>query len=348
MKMKLLRGSYLSSTYEHLNPRASRSGTAIRKRCSCWKKLELIFGVVSLLTLSGKAIGEENPYQRRTFTDETGQEITEVIVPGKPPEIKMAAAAEPFPNITAGVNILQNMPAFTWSYGCSATSAAMIMGYYDNWGYSNMYTGPANGGVCPMNNETYWGSTSYPSVTCGECPLSATHQGVDGRSSIGHVDDYWINYGNGGPDPYVVNGWTEHTPLGGTGDFMGTNQAKYGCSDGATVFYFGTNRLYNFTGCEPGQIDGCHGMRDFAESRGYTVAANFTQLIYPNPVYSVSQGFTFNDFKVEIDAGRPVMIQVLGHSMVGYGYEDNGNTVYIRDTWDHSSHTMTWGGAIAV
>ena len=27
------------------------------------------------------------------------------------------------------------------------------------------------------------------------------------------------------------------------------------------------------------------------------------------------------------------------------GYDDSSNTVYIHDTWDHSNHTMTWGGS---
>ena len=29
--------------------------------------------------------------------------------------------------------------------------------------------------------------------------------------------------------------------------------------------------------------------------------------------------------------------------MIGYGYDDATNTLYIHNTWDHTSHTMTWG-----
>ena len=104
----------------------------------------------------------------------------------------MATATLPSVNKAAGINVLEHVPAFDWSYGCSATSAAMMAGYYDNTGYPNMYTGPANGGLCPMNNST-WGY--------GKCPLSATEQDVDGLPTRGHVDDFWISYGNGGPDP---------------------------------------------------------------------------------------------------------------------------------------------------
>ena len=58
----------------------------------------------------------------------------------------------------------------------------------------------------------------------------------------------------------------------------------------------------------------------------------------------IRTGFTFANFKAEIDAGRPVLIQVEGHTMLGFGYDDAGSTIYIHDTWDYADHTMTWGG----
>ena len=64
----------------------------------------------------------------------------------------------PEPDIAAGINSISNVPALSWSFGCSATSAAMMFGHYDNSGYPNMYAGPTNGGVFPMTNES-WGTT---------------------------------------------------------------------------------------------------------------------------------------------------------------------------------------------
>jgi len=282
-------------------------------------------------------------YVVRTFEYE-GQLIDEIIVDGKPPVgYRAPAALEPEPNVAAGVNILTDVPAFDWSYGCSATSAAMMMGYYDRHGYPNMYTGPTNGGVCPLNNSV-WGHTSYPGVTCGECPLSATKQGIDGRASYGHVNDYWIDYGNAGPDPYVAGAWTEHTRGECTTDFMGTNQAKYGNTDGSTTFYNYTSGaiLCDYT-APSGKMDGCHGIRAFAESRGYTVASNCSQYIYGYNGNTI--GFTYAQYCAEIDAGRPVLIQVAGHTMLGYGYDSSTSLVYLRNTWDYNSHTMTWAGS---
>jgi len=129
---------------------------------------------------------------------------------------------------------------------------------------------------------------------------------------------------------------------------MGTNQYhNWQNTDGASTLYSypNGNPLYDYTACEPEKRDLCHGFRLFIESRGYSIEnlGNFNQRIYGYE--GNTNGFTFDQFKDEIDAGRPVMIQIVGHSMVGYGYNDSGNTIYIHDTWDHSSHTMTWGGS---
>jgi hypothetical protein len=328
-----------------------------KKRASFILSFFLIFclavSVVPQTVLAESGNPSDNLYEK-IITDENGRQIIMVKIPTLPPQeverIKAAYADAletdvPEVHTLAGVtNILDNVPAFTWCYGCSPTSAAMLFGYYDRTGYSNMYTGPTNGGVCPLYNSI-WGYTSWPSVTCGECPLSATHKGIDGRTINGHVDDYWVDYNCTGPDPYVTNGWVEHTP-DCLADYMGTSQAKYGLEDGATWFpqdYSG-DRYYD-------SPFGCRGMRLFAESRGYTVVTNFNQLIKGGSwVTDPNKGFTFADFQAEIDAGRPVLLSVYNpeeysaHSMLGYGYDTSTNTIYFHDTWDHFCHTMTWNG----
>jgi transcriptional regulator CtsR len=317
-----------------------------------WASFILSFFFIFSLTVSvlpQTVLAEPaSPYQK-IITDESGNQITMAIFPVEPPKIKVAAADVPAVHVAGVINTLSNVPAFDWSYGCSATAAAMLFGYYDRAGYSNMYTGPTNGGVCPLDNSI-WGHTTYPSVTCGECPLSATHNGVDGGAIRGHVDDYWIDYGHTGPDPWVGNR-AEHTLGYCTGDYMGTNQWKYSGIyggfniDGGTLFFWYSNGdpLYDYIGDEPSYRDGCHGMRLFAESRGYTVLTNFSQMIQGQGS-DPTKGFTFADFQAEIDAGRPVLIQLDGHTMLGYGYNTIGSIIYVHDTWDYNNHTMTWGG----
>ncbi|HHO65056.1 MAG TPA: hypothetical protein ENJ71_00905 [Epsilonproteobacteria bacterium] len=31
--------------------------------------------------------------------------------------------------------------------------------------------------------------------------------------------------------------------------------------------------------------------------------------------------------------------------MTGIGYDASNNTIYLHDTWDHNTHSMTWGGS---
>ena len=249
--------------------------------------------------------------------------------------------------------LLTEVPTSTWTYGCTATSAGMIFGYYDRIGYSNMYTGPTNGGVAPLTNLGQGDDPDNP--VAGATSIIATMDGFDGRSGAGHVDDYWISYDATGPDPWVSSG-TEHTWGDCTADYLGTNQWKWdndgnsvvdSNSDGATsVWSYGSSsgaKLYDYVppaSIGTPQTAACHGMRLFAESRGYTVVENYTQSV--NTV--ASGGFSFSDFMSEIDAGCPVMLHVVGHTMVGVGYEAASNTVYLHDTWDNSVHTMSWGG----
>jgi hypothetical protein len=296
-----------------------------------------------------------NPYYSvQRIIIKGGISVDRIIIAGPPkppPGIERAELALPEPYHTLAVNTLGEVPAFDWSFGCSTTSAAMIAGYYDRHGYEDMYTGPTNGGVMPLDNSS-WPSVLINGETRKQCPLSATRDGLDGRITRGHVDDYWVKYNEKGPDPFVTNGWTEHTLENCTADFMKTNKwivpDPNGFNvDGGTTFYsYNSNAPLPSADMESFGIqnkDGGYGIKLFYESRGYTVAAMYNQRIYG--YNSISAGFTFAQFKSEIDAGRPVMIHVTGHTMVGVGYDDATNLVYLHDTWDYNTHSMTWGGS---
>jgi len=263
-------------------------------------------------------------------------------------------------HLTASAVILNDVPTSEWTYGCTATSAGMLFGYYDRTGYPNMYTGSTNGGVCPLTDLGQGIPTNPRYPIPGSCYIISTENGLDGISSNAHVDDYWISYGSAGPDPWEGN-WPEHTWGLCTADFLGTNQWKWDYSsypgtdgnidsngDGSTTIwnYNDGSKLYDWC---PGPAYGipttscCHGMRLFAESRGYSVDANYNQLTDNQN----SNGFTFAEFQSEINAGRPVLIHVIGHTMVGIGYDTATNSIYIHDTWDNNIHSMTWGGSYA-
>ena len=130
--------------------------------------------------------------------------------------------------------MLSNVPTSNWTYGCSNTAAGMMFGYYDRIGYSNMYTGPTNGGVAPLTDLG------------NQTSLIATRNGLDEITTNGHVDDYWISFNSSLPDPWEGN-WSEHTWGNCTADFMGSNQLKWDfiggdgirdyAKDGITAFF---------------------------------------------------------------------------------------------------------------
>ncbi|PXF56283.1 MAG: hypothetical protein C4B58_14085 [Deltaproteobacteria bacterium] len=214
-----------------------------------------------------------------------GTSIDEVLINGPPtPPVgyERTTVELPEPSPEAGVVTL-SVPAYNWSFGCSATSASMIAAFYDRGSYPGMYTGPTNNGIMPMDNSA-WGDVIIAGEPMHQCPLSATRNGLDGRTIRGHVDDYWIQYEAAGPDPYVINSWTEHTLGDCTADYMKTNKwfaSENFNTDGATTFWYYTNGApITATNLESHNLDiydgGC-GLKLFYESRGETVDAMYNR-----------------------------------------------------------------------
>jgi len=323
--------------------------------------MALLICLTSLGGLSGSVIAQTeeqetiysevevfSPYyseQQITFPD--GQQVTRSTIngPSAPlPEYQEEREASKITDEPQGT--IANFPSYNWVYGCSAVSAAMIAGYYDRGSYTYLYTGPTDNGRMPLTDTSWpvWYDSigdDYPSN-----PLIASRNGLDGRTTLGSIDDYWVRIDHAGPDPYVSGGWSEHQWTDAIGDFMKTSQAKYYNVDGATTFYSWTSDPGPLTcaDMEENDIafeDGTYGRKLFYEARGYMVTDCYNQNTDNN-----AGGFTLAKFQNEIDAGHPVLLNLAGHSIVGYGY--SGNTVYIRDTWDSNPgnvYSMTWGGS---
>jgi hypothetical protein len=224
-----------------------------------------------------------------------------------------------------------------------------------------MYTGPTDSGVMPLTDTSWptWNSPipdpydPYPNN-----PLVASHFGVDGITIFGSIDDYWWAYGSSAADPYVGN-WAQHGWGTAIGDFMKTSQSAYNNFDGSTWFFnYADNTKFHCSDMEIlyyapwggwySDFDGTYGRKLFYEYRSYTVNDCYNQ----KTDNEATGGFSLSDFQAEIDAGHPVLINLInatyteGHSIVGYGY--NGSTIYIRDTWDsdpNNTYTMTWTGS---
>ncbi len=295
---------------------------------------------------SGSYIEYVNEYfsiEHTTLQD--GTPIEGYIINGPPeplPEFaaERAASIQPLPSR----GVIAEFPSYNWVFGCSAVSGAMIAAYYDRGAYPNMYTGTTNGGVMPLTDTSWPTWTDVVADTYPSNPLVASKNGVDGRTTRGSIDDYWVSYNSSSPDPYITNGWVQHAWGSAIGDYMKTSQSTYGSKDGSTWFYnYNSNQKLT---CDTSQYynnpDGTLGRKLFYEARGYTVTDCYNQNTDNNYV----GGFSLANFQAEIDSGHPVLLNLAGHSIVGYGY--SGSTIYIRDTWDSNpsnTYTMEWGGS---
>lgn len=229
--------------------------------------------------------------------------------------------------------ILPNAPDYEWWYGCTPTTAGMMMGYYDLNGY---------------------GSYSYDNfVPCGSAELS--NYGNPGAlanqiiASTGHIADFWVAYGHPGPDP-LLSGRTIPGDFDSLADFMGTSQAALGSGDGSTWIwnYTDGSRLYAWEMPGYGLTDysGMYGFWEYEQYAGYGAGDITTQMIYNQYILgwaSATNGFSWADYMAEIDAGRPVMIHVQGHTMFGYGYDAATGEVLLHNTWWAGEERMLWG-----
>lgn len=275
-----------------------------------------------------------------------GEGITKNIING-PPGPPSGYGSDDDGTVFPAASKILTLPGYTWVFGCSAVSGAMIAGYYDRNGYPNMYTGPTAGGVMPLTNASWptWndGYKTYPNN-----PLVASHQGVDGRTTKGSIDDYWVKYLSTAADPYIGH-WAQHTWGSAIGDYMKTSQSAYGNTDGSTAFFTYTTSPNKLTcsamttmdaggGMKVSQVDGTFGRKLFYQKKGYTVTECYNQKTDNN-----GGGFTLANYRAQIDAGRPVMLNLAGHTVAGVGYEIGTSKIYIHDTWSTTNHSMTWG-----
>ena len=147
----------------------------------------------------GTADDSQRKYVIQTIELPDGRIIEATITPSPPtppPGFERPVLMRSKIDQIMDINILDEVPAFDWSFGCSATSAAMIAGYYDRHGFVDMYSGPTNDGLMPLDNSVWpdWskftsavqrfhrlpGSTTSLPVSSGKSSLSKTMSTVVG------------------------------------------------------------------------------------------------------------------------------------------------------------------------
>ena len=256
--------------------------------------------------------------------------------------VLLLAAALP---LHGDVVLLADTPDYDWWYGCSPTSAGMLMGYYDIHGYGGLL----------YDNFVPGGEAELSSYGGGDLLIH------DVIASDGHVADFWAGYGQSGNDPLGAGrGGAPYDPepaFDSLADFMGTSQdindpwKSFTSADGFSRFYnYNQGYPLSYTTLEGlgGEYAdaGCVGIAEYVEYAGYEVGTLFNQKI-DAVATEPGEGVTFEFFKAEIDAGRPSLIHIVDHTMLAFGYDDTGanELIYVHDTWSEGDdHTMIWGG----
>jgi hypothetical protein len=83
-----------------------------------------------------------------------------------------------------------------------------------------------------------------------------------------------------------------------------------------------------------------YGLYLYVRDKGYDLDRKTTKILQADVAGGV---FTFDDYRKEIDAGRPVMVLVTGHAMVGYGYNAETREIIIDNCYQ-SDQRMVWDG----
>ena len=226
-----------------------------------------------------------------------------------------------------GELVLDSVPAYEWYYGCSPTSATMLMGYYDGLGYDDLIVGDASTQSANVNNAiASSGDGQYDGVGGHNATIVAATVGT------GHIGDYAIYDGVDDGDytiPYAdmsdpaivaAEGVDPHED-DSVADFFGTSRSALGLGMGWTL---GSGAI-------------APGVEDFFDFRGYVGAAEATMV-------TMGWGFTWDVFVEEIQNGRPVIINVQAHTIIAIGYNLLTGQYAVYDTWDTDMHWHDFSG----
>jgi len=226
--------------------------------------------------------------------------------------------------------LLSGVPKYQWWFGCSATSAAMVIAYYDRLGqYNNLIQGSA---VTQEQNVldaiASPGDGVYEFTGAGGTNVQIVQLGTPGT---GHIPDYALydgvndeDYATPYPDLSSGAGLVQPHEDDCIADFLGTSQSgnRWGLTMGGTW-----------------PMDIGSGVEQYFAYRGYEGLVETDHL--------EDAAFSWDVLTQEIDAGRPVIIGVdssgdgIGdHSAVAVGYNAQTHQYAAYTTWTDNPATL--------
>ena len=247
------------------------------------------------------------------------------------------------------------MPEAEYMYGCTPTAAAMILGYYDLYGYrgtnlSNMIEGTValkSRGTDGNSHDMDAFDTALGKATATESYVYRFHSRNGTPTTSEQELEYSFTNGGAGPD-LRTDVWDC------IADYLGTGQYWRGNGNlSTTVTYCSLEDLLTKKYSDISYTDGTYtrtikyrdtsmmyGLYLYVQSRGYQMDLEVSGSYQ---VDCNGGDFTFEDYMREIDSGRPVLISIEGHSMVGYGYNPTSKRIIFDDCYA-SGQSMEWDG----
>ncbi len=217
-----------------------------------------------------------------------------------PPDWEPVRGTDALPPHWNMISEYQDVPEYTWYYGCSPTAAGMLFGWWDAQpGTQNLFDGDAS---------TFWGDSSE-SPTGGTKGMVAATQHIVAGSENGHTYGDWhdcTSYPNHESNPASL------------GDFMKT-------VDGSTS-----------------RSNMAAGFEAFSAWDAPWTSVNESYADVDATTYYTYGGWDFDDFKAELEAGRPVHLGITGHSILALGWWDQ-STVGDPNNYGYICYT-TWSG----
>ena len=246
------------------------------------------------------------------------------------------------------VMLANTMPQSEYMYGCTPTSVGMILGYYDLYGYQGTKMSNLISGTVELNSRG----------TDGDAYDMDAFDTVLGRAiaSEGYVNRFYgttpeeeLRYTyKGNTSELNTAEWDCIADYLGTGQFWRGNTNLSTTTTNCTLEELYTNREHSFSMTDGSiirrilwrNISMLYGLDLYVRSRGYSLDRKNTGT-YEVDVNGGS--FTFERYMKEIDAGRPVLISITHHSMVGYGYNPKTREIIFDDCY-FADRRMTWDG----
>ena len=299
---------------------------------------------------SGGVTSPENNLSSLTGTVRAGLPAAEdVTISVSAPERAFDEVGYSVDMAAGDVVLPYTMPQAEYMYGCVATSVGMLLGYYDLYGYRVGSTTYDVSNIIPGTISVYSRGSDGGSIYDMDDPsllaqFIATEEYAGRFYGTSPSDELYWTYVDGDPAKGLnVSVWNC------LADYLGTGQYWRGNGDLSTSHYPATLDWVSTTSqtftvdslkIPVKYVDFKYGLSLYLSSVGYTLDPNRTESFE-------IKDFSFDKFKDEIDAGRPVLVSMKagesGHMVLAYGYNISTQEIIFDDTY-RTDCRMTWTG----